>query len=85
MAKITGVERCVCVFDQKKSRLYGFYTGTIDKKDLHEAMSKALPPFMLPERLVWRESFLLTKNGKIDRKLLLQEMTVKKGTLPAGK
>ena len=79
MAKTAGVERCVCVFDEKKSRLYGFYTGTIDKKELHEALSKALPPFMLPERLVARDSFTLTKNGKIDRKLLLQEVTAKKG------
>lgn len=80
MAKTPGVERCVCVFDEKKSRLYGFYTGTIDKKELHEALSQALPPFMLPERLVARESFTLTKNGKIDRKLLLQEVTARKGS-----
>ena len=80
MAKVAGVERCVCVFDEKKSRLYGFYTGTIDKKDLREALSKALPPFMLPERLVARDSFILTKNGKIDRKLLLKEVTAKKGS-----
>ena len=80
MAKVAGVERCVCVFDEKKSRLYGFYTGTIDKKDLHEALSQALPAFMLPERLIVRDSFTLTKNGKIDRKLLLQEVTAKKGS-----
>lgn len=79
MAKITGVERCVCVFEEKKSRLYGFYTGTIDKKELHEALSGVLPPFMIPERLEKRDCFILTKNGKIDRKLLLQEVTVKKG------
>ena len=74
MEKIDGVERCVCVFDGEKSRLYGLYTGNIDKKLLHEKLSAALPAFMIPERLVQKESFPLTKNGKADRKALLEEI-----------
>lgn len=74
MEKMDGVERCVCVFDEEKSRLYGFYAGNIDKKTLHQNLSATLPVFMIPERLVQKESFQLTKNGKADRKALLAEI-----------
>lgn len=83
MEKIPGVERSVCVFDGEKSRLYGFYTGDIDKKILHEKLTETLPAFMIPERLIQKRDFLLTKNGKADRKNLLEE--VKRGTSYAGK
>ena len=74
MEKMDGVERCICVFDEEKSRLYGFYAGNIDKKTLHQNLSATLPVFMIPERLVQKESFQLTKNGKADRKALLAEI-----------
>ena len=74
MEKMDGVERCVCVFDEEKSRLYGFYAGNIDKKTLHQNLSATLPVFMIPERLVQKESFQLTKNGKADRRALLAEI-----------
>ncbi len=71
MAKIDGVERSICIFDEEKQKLYGFYQGTIDKDRLHQAMEKFLPVFMIPGILHRVEEFPLTKNGKIDRKALL--------------
>ena len=70
MAAIDGVERCCCVFDEKKSRLKGFYIGAIEKNDLHAAMKAKLPDFMIPGILRQVEMMPLTKNGKIDRKAL---------------
>lgn len=70
MAAIDGVERCCCVFDEKKSRLKGFYVGSIEKNDLHAAMKAKLPDFMIPGILRQVEMMPLTKNGKIDRKAL---------------
>lgn len=70
MAAIDGVERCCCVFDEKKSRLKGFYIGSIEKNDLHTAMKAKLPDFMIPGILRQVEMMPLTKNGKIDRKAL---------------
>ena len=71
MAKIEGIERVCCVFDEAKSKLYGFYIGDMDKKELHKRMSEKLPAFMIPNALRKVEEMPLTKNGKIDRKLLL--------------
>lgn len=67
-----AVERACCVFDEKKSKLYGFYIGNIDKKELHKQMKETLPVFMVPGALRQVEEMPLTKNGKIDRKLLLE-------------
>ena len=71
MAQIEGIERVCCVFDEAKSKLYGFYVGELDKKELHMKMSEKLPVFMVPGALRKVEKMPLTKNGKIDRKALL--------------
>ena len=70
MAAIAGVERCCCVFDEKRSRLKGFYIGDLDRETLHAAMKAKLPDFMIPGILRQVEEMPLTKNGKIDRKAL---------------
>ena len=74
MAKVPGVERCCCVFDEKRSRLRGFYVGSVEKDALHAAMKGRLPDYMIPGILRRVEEMPLTKNGKIDRKAL-SEMT----------
>ena len=74
MNAMEGVERCICVFDEKRQRLKGFYVGTIDKNELHRRMSETLPPFMVPGYLRPIETIVLNKNGKIDRKATLALM-----------
>ncbi|MDE5670306.1 MAG: AMP-binding protein, partial [Eubacterium sp.] len=73
MAAIDGVERCVCVFDEQKSKLKGFYIGSIEKTELLSIMRSTLPVFMIPGMIRQIEEMPLTKNGKVDRKKL-QEM-----------
>ncbi len=72
MESIDGVDRACCVFEEKKSKLYGFYIGDIDKKELHINLSKRLPIFMVPGALRKAEEFPLNKNGKTNRQLLLE-------------
>ena len=69
--KIDGIVRSCCVYDNEKSRLYGFYIGNIEPKELHGKLSTKLPVFMIPNVLKQIEEFPLNKNGKIDRKQLL--------------
>lgn len=66
--------RSCCIFDEAKSRLYGFYIGSMDAKTLHAKLKEILPVYMIPTKLIPKESFPMTKNGKIDRKKLIQEM-----------
>lgn len=72
MEKISSVNRACCVFDENKSKLYGFYIGSIDKKELYSQLCKTLPSYMVPGALRKIDAFPLSKNGKIDRKLLLE-------------
>lgn len=73
-----GIERCCCIFDESKSRLYGFYVGSLDKKELHLKLKERLPEFMIPNALRKLDSFPLTPNGKIDRKALLNGVRSKR-------
>ena len=66
-----GIDRCCCIFDEVKSKLYGFYVGALDKKELHRKLRERLPEFMIPNALRRLDDLPLTNNGKIDRKALL--------------
>ena len=77
LMKIDEVVRCCSIFDEEKSKLYGFYVGDIDKKELHAKLKETLPVYMIPSPLIQIDEFPMTKNGKIDRKKLME---MKEGT-----
>lgn len=72
VGNVGQVDRCLCVFDESRQKLYGFYTGTLDKKELHAVLRKKLPAFMVPGSLTRVDAFPLNKNGKVDRKALME-------------
>ena len=72
MESISDIKRACCVFDEARGRLYGFYVGDMDKKEFHRILKEKLPEFMVPSALRNVDEMPLTKNGKIDRKALLE-------------
>ena len=70
--KIEEVVRSCTIFDEEKSKLYGFYIGNIEKQDLRIKLKEILPTYMIPTSLIKVEEFPMTKNGKIDRKKLME-------------
>lgn len=74
ISKLKGVERVVTLFYEKKQRLYCFYMGDIEEVEIAKILKTKLPIFMIPNRFVKVENFMLTKNGKIDRKILQMQM-----------
>lgn len=73
--KIDGVEDSCCVYDDRRKRIYCFYTGSTDSESIMASLSKELPQFMLPNRIIAaNEGIPLTKNGKKDRKELLKRV-----------
>lgn len=71
MMKLEGIVRACVIYEEEKSKLYGFYIGDWDKKDLHLKLKETLPTFMIPTKLIKVDEMPLTKNGKIDRKALI--------------
>ena len=70
VSEFSGIDRGICVFDEEKSKLFVYYVGQIEKKELFTLMKEKLPIYMIPSRIIQLEAFPLTKNGKIDRKEL---------------
>lgn len=66
------VERCCCIFDPLKSKLYGFYVGLAEPNELRRWLQQELPLYMVPGALRQLPELPLNKNGKIDRKRLLE-------------
>ena len=67
-----NVIRSCTIFDEEKSKLYGFYIGDIEVSELKSKLREILPVYMLPTSLIKMDEFPLNKNGKIDRKKLME-------------
>lgn len=70
--KVEEVQRACCIYNEEKRKIYAFYMGSIEKKELHDIIKENLPVFMNPNVLKQIDKFPITKNGKIDRKKLFQ-------------
>jgi amino acid adenylation domain-containing protein len=65
-----GVAQCACLYDAPKQKIYLFYTGDADGKQISLFLRERLSDFMVPRKYVRVEEFPLLPNGKIDRKAL---------------
>ena len=72
MEKIDEIKRACVIYNEEKSRIYGFYIGKKNKKEIHSKLLELLPVYMIPNVLRKVEEFPLNKNGKIDRKALME-------------
>lgn len=69
-----AINRCICLFDEEKSVLYGFYIGDVEPKELIIKLKQVLPIYMIPTKVIKVATFPMTKNGKIDRQKLMDEV-----------
>lgn len=74
VSALDGVERNCCLYDAKRDKIVLFYTGTLEKDALREALKLALPDYMLPNRTEKLERIPLNLNGKIDRAKLKEQI-----------
>lgn len=70
---VPGVQRCRCVYDHDKQRLIAFYEGQAAASDIRAHILQTLPIFMLPSKIMPIDAMPLTKNGKVDRRALLEK------------
>lgn len=75
---VPEIERACCIYENNK--IIAFYSGNIERRELSQALARTLPSFMIPNVFIRKETFPLTKNGKIDRKVLLEEYQGRNGS-----
>ena len=73
---ISGVSQSVCLFDEKEDKIWAFFCGGAENKEIVTQLRKKLPAFMIPQKIVSVPAFPLTENGKIDRKKLKGEYAI---------
>lgn len=71
--RIDGITRSCCIYDEKKNKLYAFYEGDLDRREIARELGVSLPAFMIPNVFCQVEKMPLTDHGKIDRKALRRE------------
>lgn len=64
------VKLCCCIY--YKDEIIAFYTGETEKKEIISLMRKKLPAYMVPGKFERLDEMPLNKNGKIDRKRLME-------------
>ena len=75
VSKHEKITRCCCVFCDNK--ITAFYTGSeTDKKEIVSMLRITLPSYMIPSDFIFIKEFPLTKNGKIDKKSLMESLHV---------
>lgn len=72
--QISGVTDCCSLYYKEKEKLYLFYTGDADAKEIVLHFRKNLPAFMTPRKLVNLEEMPHLPNGKIDMQALKSQM-----------
>ena len=70
-----NITRACCIFADNK--ITAFYIGKeTDKKEIVTLLKSSLPVYMVPSEFLYIEEFPLTKNGKIDKKALMEKLNV---------
>ena len=70
---LDGISRVCCIYDEPNTKIIGFYVGELEAKEIIERLTERLPRFMIPNVFRQVDVMPLTKNGKIDRKCLMEE------------
>ncbi len=70
---LDGILRVCCIYDEPNTKILAFYVGEPKAKEIIERLTERLPRFMIPNIFRKVEAMPLTKNGKIDRRVLMEE------------
>lgn len=70
---LEGIARVCCIYDEPNTKILGFYVGDLSSREIISRLAEKLPRFMIPNVFCRVETMPITKNGKIDRKALLEQ------------
>lgn len=73
VSSLDEVSMNCCLYDDKHSKIVLFIEGTLELSYVNEKISRFVPEYMLPNRLICLDKMPINVNGKIDR-VKLKEM-----------
>lgn len=79
MRKIPGVQEEIVLFDSGNDRLWCFFTGEADEKQIQAGLKEQLAKYMIPDRFVKLEEMPHTASMKLDRAKLKEFMMQQEG------
>ncbi len=74
MGSVPVIDRVCCLFDHTRDRIYSFFQGDIEPKELRCKLKEIIPGYMIPSQLVRVDTFELNAHGKIDRNELYRRI-----------
>ena len=66
-SSLEGIDRSCCLYDNERSKIVLFYTGTITETEIKNRLRALIPEYMIPNKTIRLDSMPMNLNGKIDR------------------
>lgn len=73
VSSLEEISMCCCLYDEKHQKIVLFLEEKLEKAYINERISKLVPEYMLPNKVISLEKMPINANGKIDR-VKLKEM-----------
>lgn len=67
VSSLEEISLCCCLYDEKRQKIVLFIEEELDKAYINERISRLVPEYMLPNKLIRMEKMPINANGKIDR------------------
>ncbi|MBD5458789.1 MAG: D-alanine--poly(phosphoribitol) ligase [Lachnospiraceae bacterium] len=67
VSSLEEISLCCCLYDEKKQKIVLFLEGELEKAYINERISRLVPEYMLPNKVISLEKMPINANGKIDR------------------
>ena len=67
VSSLEEIALCCCLYDEKHQKIVLFIEEELEKAYINEQISKLVPEYMLPNKVITLEKMPINANGKIDR------------------
>ena len=67
VSSLEEIALCCCLYDEKHQKIVLFIEEELDKTYINEQISRLVPEYMLPNKVIALEKMPINANGKIDR------------------
>lgn len=69
---ISRIKEAICFYNKEAMKIVLIYVGDVDNKEIINYLNKKLPKYMFPNEIIKMDSFLYNANGKINRKVIME-------------